>query len=260
MIRPKLNEYSIAKGVRAFSSTRQGGVSKGVFGAFNINEFCGDNPDDIVRNRLLLATELGITPDHIIMPHQVHEAKGIVIDNTWRHLTAEERRQKTEGYDAIMTRERSLCIGVSTADCIPVLLYDAKHDAIAAVHAGWRGTVKRILEHTIQHMQQVFATQPADLHAVIGPGISCDAFEVGDEVYETFRAAGFDMSAISCHKDKWHIDLKACNCLQLLHAGLQNKNIQATNVCTYTRFEDYFSARRLGLNSGRIFTGIMLQA
>ena len=194
------------------------------------------------------------------MPHQVHEAKGIVIDNTWRHLTAEERRQKTEGYDAIMTQERSLCIGVSTADCIPVLLYDAKHDAIAAVHAGWRGTVKRIVEHTIQHMQQVFATQPADLHAVIGPGISCDAFEVGDEVYETFRAAGFDMSAISCHKDKWHIDLKACNRLQLLHAGLQNKNIQATNVCTYTRFEDYFSARRLGLNSGRIFTGIMLQA
>ena len=58
MIRPKLNEYSIAKGVRAFSSTRQGGVSKGVFGAFNINEFCGDNPDDIARNRLLLATEL----------------------------------------------------------------------------------------------------------------------------------------------------------------------------------------------------------
>ena len=109
-------------------------------------------------------------------------------------------------------------------------------------------------------MQQVFATQPADLHAVIGPGISCDAFEVGDEVYETFRAAGFDMSAISCHKDKWHIDLKACNRLQLLHAGLQNENIQTTNVCTYTRFEDYFSARRLGLNSGRIFTGIMLQA
>ena len=72
MIRSKLNEYSIAKGVRAFSSTRQGGVSKGVFGAFNINEFCGDNPDDIARNRLLLATELGITPDHIIMPHQVH--------------------------------------------------------------------------------------------------------------------------------------------------------------------------------------------
>ena len=145
MIRPKLNEYSIAKGVRAFSSTRQGGVSKGVFGAFNINEFCGDNPDDIARNRLLLATELGITPDHIIMPHQVHEAKGIVIDNTWRHLTAEERRQKTEGYDAIMTQERSLCIGVSTADCIPVLLYDAKHDAIAAVHAGWRGTVKHAM-------------------------------------------------------------------------------------------------------------------
>ena len=68
------------------------------------------------------------------------------------------------------------------------------------------------------------------------------------------------MSAISCHKDKWHIDLKACNRLQLLHAGLQNENIQTINVCTYTRFEDYFSARRLGLNSGRIFTGIMLQA
>lgn len=260
MIRPKLNEYSIAKGVRAFSSTRQGGVSKGAFCAFNINEFCGDNPDDIAHNRLLLAAELGIAPEHIIMPHQVHEARSLVVDQAWFQLSPEERRQSTEGYDAIMTQECNLCIGVSTADCIPVLLYDAKHNAIAAVHAGWRGTVKRIVEHTIQHMQQVFSTQPADLHAVIGPGISLNAFEVGDEVYEAFRAADFEMEAIARHEGKWHIDLHACNRLQLLHAGLQNANIQMTNVCTYTHFNDYFSARRLGLNSGRIFTGIMLQA
>ena len=260
MIVPELYEYHLAKDVRAFSSMRRGGVSTGSFCAFNINEFCGDNFDNVVENRRLLATELGITPDNIVMVHQVHNTRCLLVDEAWFQCSAEKRRQAAEGYDAILTKLPNVCIGVSTADCIPVLLYDAKHDAIAAVHAGWRGTVKRIVEHTLQRMQQVFATQPADLHAVIGPGISCDAFEVGDEVYETFRAAGFDMSAISCHKDKWHIDLKACNRLQLLHAGLQDENIQATNVCTYTRFEDYFSARRLGLNSGRIFTGIMLQA
>ena len=163
MIRPELNGYSIAKGVRAFSSTRRGGVSNGPFRAFNINAFCGDDPASVAENRKALAAELGISADHIVMPHQIHGTECLQIDETWLAYTAAQRCQKAEGYDAVMTRLRGVCIGVSTADCIPLLLYDAEHDAIAAAHAGWRGTVKRIAEHTIRRMQQAYGTQPSGL-------------------------------------------------------------------------------------------------
>ena len=257
MIRPELNEYSIAKGVRAFSSTRRGGVSNGPFRAFNINAFCGDDPASVAENRKALAAELGISADHIVMPHQIHGTECLQIDETWLAYTAAQRCQKAKGYDAVMTRLRGVCIGVSTADCIPLLLYDAEHDAIAAVHAGWRGTVKRIAEHTIRRMQQAYGTQPSGLQAVIGPGISLEAFEVGNEVYEAFRAEGFDMEAIACRFSKWHIDLPTCNRLQLLAAGLQTDRIQMADCCTFSHTDEYFSARKLGLKSGRIFTGIM---
>ena len=88
-----------------------------------------------------------------------------------------------------MTNESNVCIGVSTADCIPILLYDTEHHAAAAIHAGWRGTVKHIVMKTIKEMGVVFNSVPQNLKAVIGPGISLDNFEVGDEVYEKFANA-----------------------------------------------------------------------
>ena len=103
--------------------------------------------------------------------------------------------------------------GVSTADCIPVLLYDTKHHAIAAIHAGWRGTVQRIVQHTLSMMRQVYDTSADDVYACIGPGISLKNFEVGDEVFERFAKAGFPLSSISVKKTKWHIDLPECRCV-----------------------------------------------
>lgn len=151
-----------------------------------------------------------------------------------------------------------VCIGVSTADCIPILLYDPEHHAAAAVHAGWRGTVMRIAEKSIRQMTLDYGTRPELLEAVIGPGISQEAFEVGDEVYDAFREAGFPMSEIARKQEKWHIDLWAANYLQLENCGLRINHIQVSGICTYRHCEEYFSARRLGIASGRIFTGIIL--
>jgi YfiH family protein len=164
-----------------------------------------------------------------------------------------------EGVDAVMTDVPQLCIGVSTADCIPVLLYDSTHRAISAVHAGWRGTVLRIVQKAVETMRDTYGTAPADLQAVIGPGISLDSFEVGDEVYDQFLSAGFDMQPISRREAKWHIDLPMCNRLQLMEAGIPSNNIQMTNICTYQQYDRYFSARRLGIQSGRIYTGILIK-
>ena len=192
------------------------------------------------------------------MPHQVHGTTVAQIDEAFFALNASERLEVLEGVDALMTDIGDVCIGVSTADCIPVLLYDKEKHAACAIHAGWRGTVKRIVVRAIEAMTEVYGTQPRQLVAQIGPGIHLDSFEVGDEVYEAFEQAGFNMPTISMKKEKWHIDLPECNRQQLIAAGLEPQNVKVSPICTYQQSADYFSARRLSINSGRIFTGIML--
>ena len=110
----------------------------------------------------------------------------------------------------------------------------------------------------VEAITAAYGTQPQQLVAQIGPGIHLDSFEVGDEVYEAFQQEGFDMSAISVKQEKWHINLPLCNRLQLIESGLLPQNIKVSPVCTFQQADDYFSARRLGINSGRIFSGILL--
>jgi len=277
---PELLEYEMGHGVRAFSTTRRGGYSVGPYAGFNINHYCGDDEAAIAKNRQALCSMLGITDDRLIMPHQVHLTKLLRIDEAFLALQEEERLQLLEGVDAVMTDVPGVCIGVSTADCIPLLLYDEEHQAICAVHAGWRGTVARITEKAVAAMKTTYGTRPEKLRAQIGPGISLESFEVGNEVYEAFSQAGFDMNAISKRPEfkdspltshpspltthllpltsKWHIDLPECNRLQLISAGVVEHHITLSHICTYQECDTYFSARRLGINSGRIYTGILL--
>ena len=251
MISPQLTYYNMGTGVTAFSTTRQGGCSTGNYAAFNINGYCGDDEVHIAANKVALCSLLGIDSNRLVMPHQVHDCVVRRIDGPQQGVI--------EGVDAVMTDVPQLCIGVSTADCIPVLLYDFIHRAVSAVHAGWRGTVLRIVQKAVETMRDTYGTAPADLQAVIGPGISLDSFEVGDEVYDQFLSAGFDMQPISRRDAKWHIDLPMCNRLQLMEAGIPSNNIQMTNICTYQQYDRYFSARRLGIQSGRIYTGILIK-
>ena len=140
-------------------------------------------------------------------------------------------------------------------------MYDRVTGAIAAAHAGWRGTVARIGVQTLQAMQEAYGTKADDVACVVGPSIGPEAFEVGGEVYETFAEAGFPMDDIAYrHPEtrKWHIDLWQANVWQLMQAGVQEEAIQVSGVCTYMNHARFFSARRLGINSGRMFTGIMI--
>lgn len=262
---PKLDYYDIGTDVTAFSTTRHGGCSTGSYAEFNINRYCGDSEACIHKNREALCSLLGISDDRLLMPHQIHQTKTARIDEVLLSLSEEKRREALEGYDALMTDLRGVCIGISTADCIPILLYDEAHHAICAIHAGWRGTVARIAEKAIAEMKATYGTRPCDLKAQIGPGIHIENFEVGDEVYEAFANEGFDMKAISKkyptsdgNGEKWHIDLPECNRLQLFASGIPSAQIAVSPVCTFLQSDTFFSARRLGINSGRIFTGILL--
>lgn len=271
---PVLNYYNLSDDVKAFSTTRYGGVSEGNYASLNINEYCGDSKANTDANRLLLANELGIDTNHIIMPHQTHGVESRIIGEEFATLPDGVKKMLLEGVDAVMTNIPGMCIGVSTADCIPVLLYDEEHHAAAAIHAGWRGTQARIVHKAVQEMRMAYQTDPTKLKAVIGPGISLDNFEVGDEVYAAFEQAAFDMSAIAeerikrnpnaedpakAFERKWHINLPLANIQMLTHNGVDETNIINTGICTFDNADNYFSARRLGIESGRIYTGIIIR-
>ena len=222
MSSPQLTYYDMGAGVLAFSTMRQGGCSTGNYADFNINNYCGDALEHIARNRQALAALIGVSEQHIVMPHQTHGSVVCRVDAPPAEVL--------EGVDAVMTDVKGLCIGVSTADCIPILLYDAEHHAACAVHAGWRGTVKRIVQEAVRQMQAAYDSQPCQLKAVIGPGISLKSFEVGDEVYQQFADAGFDMAPIARRYAKWHLDLPQCNRIQLEAVGV--RDVWMSDICT----------------------------
>lgn len=255
---PQLKYYNLGTNVVAFSTTRQGGYGTGNYAEFNITHYCGDDPMAVKQNRKALCNVLGIEDDHLILPRQTHQTNIRQIDEAFLALPETERNEILEGVDAVVTNLSGVCIGVSTADCIPILLHDPVHHVVAAVHAGWRGTVARIIEKTIKTMSDNYDSKPNDMVAQIGPGISLDSFEVGDEVYDAFREANFDMPLISKKYEKWHLDLPECNRLQLLACGIPSPYIAVSTFCTYQNPDTFFSARRLTIHSGRIFTGLLL--
>ena len=177
---PVLRYYNINKDVTAFSSTRKGGCSEGCYGEFNVNAFCGDSPKAVEANRKALCRKLGIGARRLVVPHQTHGTCVRQITDSFLASDDDARAMLLDGVDAVMTDVRGLCIGVSTADCIPLLLYDPAGRAACAVHAGWRGTVERIAVKTVEQMALSYGTRPEALRAYIGPGISAANFEVGD--------------------------------------------------------------------------------
>jgi len=208
--------------------------------------------------------ERPVTAPLLLPSHQVHGTETFVIDDHFLSLTPLEQVQLLHGVDALCTNVPGICIGVKTADCIPLLLYNNECTVISAVHAGWKGTVRRIVEHNIDVLTRHYDTQPRQLHAIIGPGISLGSFEVGDEVYAQFQAAAFPMERIARRypsaqqTEKWHIDLWEANRLQLIGKGLAPENIHICGIDTLTS-PNFYSARRMKDCPGRIINGILLR-
>ena len=234
-----------------FSTTRHGGCSEGAYATMNCTHYCGDSPKNVQENMMILRNLFPVPPRALIVPHQTHSTNV-------RIISALPTEEELYDVDAVITHLPGSCVCVSTADCIPVLLYDKRNLVVAAAHAGWRGTVGGIVQKTLTTMRQEYGTDMNDVLACIGPGISLESFEVGDEVYESFSKAGYDMNRIAKKYDKWHIDLWEANRIQLEEVGVKHANIETAGVCTYKEYHDFFSARRLGIKSGRILSGIML--
>ena len=186
--------------VTCFTTTRFGGVSTGNYGSLNCGIYTDDDPKNIQQNLEIVRNALPKKPAVLAIPHLAHGTDYAHLGRSFLRGTEEERRERLEWKDILMTREKGICVCVTSADCLPIAIYDAKNEAVCMVHAGWRGTVKHVTLTALQKMQQKFGTLPEDVHIVVGPGISLAGFEVGDEVYEEFKNSSYPIEAQIPHQ------------------------------------------------------------
>jgi len=226
--------------VKALQTTRLGGISSAPYDSLNLGDHVGDAPMSVARNRMLLNTLL---PSEPVWLKQVH---GTVVAN------ADMAGCLPQG-DAGIARHRDAVCVVMTADCLPVLLCDQQGSVVGAAHAGWKGLAAGIVEATVQAMD----VAPHNLMAWLGPAISQQAFEVGEEVHAVFVDADPQAAAafIPGEHGKWLADLYALTRLRLNALGITQ--IYGGGYCTYRERERFFSYRRDGV-TGRMGTFIWL--
>jgi hypothetical protein len=250
-----LNKFSK---IAHFCTTRQGGVSVGNYASMNMSPFSGDNVEHQSENLNLLKKKLNSTD--LIIPFQTHGTEIGIINEDFIQKNFAERADLLNGVDALITKEPNVCIGVTTADCVPLIFYDPQLEVIAVAHAGWRGTCGRIAEKVVKRMQEEFGSHPQHINVVIGPSISGTVYNVGTELIDNFSSAGFPVSEIfNTNNELIYLDLWKANQWLLESMGVPADHIQISEICTYTQHEKFFSARRLGLKSGRMLSAIMLK-
>jgi len=256
-------------------STRPGGVSElPNEKALNLGAVEWDKRERVEENKRRFQSALGATKLTFVSLHQIHS-------DVVRTIQATPPKQ-CKG-DALATNKPNLLLGVRTADCSPVLVVDPKERIVAAIHAGWRGTLARIVTKTIGQMQMEFGSNPKDLLAAIGPTIGRCCYEVGTEVASAFAAkfsnasdffdelrTGDEPNPLQWlnrmppgHQpppNKVLLDLKKANESQLLEAGLRPENIYVTDLCTSCNVDRLFSYRKEGTSSGRLLSVIGLRS
>ena len=243
----KLKMYIIPKIFQQFpeliavESNRKGGVSKAPFSSLNLGLHTEDTPESVTHNRKLFFDNLGIKMSRVTQSYQVHKDKILKVT----------RSKVYEGYDALITENSNTFLSVTVADCTPILIYDAKNKAVAAVHAGWKGTVLDITAKTIQRMREEFKTNPKDCYVYVGTCIDENSFEVGEDVAAMFT---YDLKRLdkSGRKPKFYVDLKKANVTQLLKCGVPENQIEVSSFSTVLDNDTYFSHRKEKGKTGRM--------
>lgn len=236
---------------RMFMTSRRGGVSKGAYESLNLGYFSGDEPENVRRNRSILCEALGVDETSLVVPKEVH-------GNEVRWVCKRELPLADVALecDALVTTDEEVVLGVTTADCVPILLYDATaHRVAAAIHAGWKGVVKEILPCVINEIQHRLEISPNELKVKIFPSISVNDFEVGEEVAQQFQKYG-EQVVLRSGYEKPHVDLRQALFVQALQSGVLSGNVGIIRSRQPKEF--FFSARREGFHSGRMLTGIYI--
>jgi hypothetical protein len=244
----KFNKLTEARAFH-FSSTNQG------WGGNGKSRFTGEQPETYGPFRKELANALKLKSGQLVFPRQIHGDRIGIIDQASTSLEFPDT-------DALVTNQPGVCICVQTADCVPILMFDPVQNVVAAVHAGWRGTVSKIVSKTIHKMQIHFDSEPEDLVVGIGPSISPHVYEVGDEVIDQVRENFDDHRKLlipSLNYNKAFFDLWGANKSLLLTAGVPEEQIEIMGFCSFSHPSLFYSARRDGANTGRMVSGLLLE-
>ncbi|WP_320111085.1 peptidoglycan editing factor PgeF [Draconibacterium orientale] len=206
------------------------------------------------ENKAKLAEVLALEAEQMVYPDQTHSSCVAAIQEVPEAVISET--------DALVTNQAGLCLCVQTADCVPVLLCDPEAKVVAAVHAGWRGTVGGIVEKAVGMMMKNYGASAKNIVAAIGPAISPEIYEVGDEVVVAARKSIPNVET-TLHKNStgnFHFNLWEANRQLLLKSGVPAQNIEVLGACSFSEAEKYYSARREGVDTGRMVSGIMLKS
>lgn len=208
--------------------------------------------DLVTSNRKYVAEAMNVPEDRLYLPSQVHGTRIVNVDS-------DIKREMLMETDALICNQTGICIAVMSADCVPILLLDKDNGAVAAVHSGWRGTVARIVERTLYEMQGLFGTKGENIVAGIGPSVSQEYYDVGEEVIEAVGRS-FDKKdplLVRQANGKARLDLWMANKIQLTEFGVPAGQIEISNLCTVKHNNYFFSARKG--DRGRFAAGIVLR-
>lgn len=238
----------ITDNIRAFSTRRGECAPTQPYSGFNVCHYTGDDPAHIAECRDSISRHFGIPTERMITPRQTHSSN--VLTLTSLPVSSDE----LENIDAVVTNLTDIIIGVNTADCVPVVLADPIAGIAGVAHAGWRGAVGGVVEATINIMIAL-GSDTANIRAVMGPSICAECFEVGEEVAIRFD----DDCVIRTRGKKPHVSLHKYITNTLCKCGLNISNITPfnTSLCTRCHPDEFWSARKAGIESGRVFTFVI---
>lgn len=240
-------EYPVTAGF----TLRHGGISRGPYAALNLALHVGDDAARVFQNRTLFFRMLRQSPRQAIFAEQVHGNRAVVVTaqdggaGVWQAADAIGR------CDALVCGQKGVLLNILVADCVPILLYDPVHDAVAAVHAGWRGTVSGSVDAAVTAMQTSFGTLAQQVLAAIGPSIGPCCYAVGSSVAQAVQEqAPFLEAALGWRGETQYFDLWAANRLRLERLGVQR--VQVFAQCTFCHADRYFSYRASQGTCGRM--------
>lgn len=240
-------------------TTRFGGVSHGIFESFNLGENTGDDHANIAENYRILCDALGVPTGNMVFSRQVHEATVRTVGYDDRHELFTPIPYDADG---LVTDKPDLALVIFTADCIPVLLHDPVKNVIGSVHCGWRGTMMDIAGEAVRVMNRDFGSNPSDIRAAIGPGISLCCFETGDDVADAAKNVlpdCWEKFVFPKGNGKFMVDLKGVNKQLMENMGVLHENIEISDECTMCSHEKYWSHRYTKGQRGSQASVIMLK-
>lgn len=227
---------------------RFGGVSEGEYASLNVGMRRGDDPENAKKNILIAARALSLSDERLTLTYQTH-TNNVVFVGEKEIGNGFYREWGGDGVDGVVTNLRGVPLMCYSADCVPTLLYDEKRGVIAAIHGGWRGTAGAIVKEAVRVMSESCESSPSDIKAAIGPAIGGCCYEVSCDVGEVFKDK-YSSCVYAKDNGKYMLDLKKVTFEQLKEAGLREKNMENSEVCTSCCNDMFFSHRAQKGKSG----------